>query len=55
MGKRDSLGGMVWEIVLGSRRAKLEGQLNPSISILALKMEVGMAARTPNFHEFLQC
>ena len=49
MWKRDSLGGMVLEIVLGSRRAKLEGQVNPSISIPALKMEIGMAARTPNF------
>ena len=47
-----TLGGSVGDIMVCCRGAQLEGKVDPSLSIVALKVEVGLTTRTPNFHKF---
>ena len=48
------VGGVARDIMLVCRRAKLKSNLDPSSSIPAVKIEATLAARTPDFHNFLQ-
>ena len=41
--------------VLGSRATNLEGKMDPSIPILALKTKMGLVSRAQRFDKFLNC